>query len=121
MREIVKTMFREIEFGSNIFDKMFSCRDRLKREGYNQYKYYLWGSNIFNKRADGKIEFSFCGYQTSTTKNRISDFLWHEINYHCTLRQKNYQMYLIIGDSKIKIDSDKRYEINPKTREVKII
>ena len=85
MREIVKTMFRELEFGhDNTMDKMFSVRDRIVKEGYNQYRYYLWGSNIFTKKADNTIEFSFCGYMTNTTKDRISAFMWHETNFPCS-------------------------------------
>ncbi len=122
MREIVKRMFSEIEFGhDNMIDKQFSIRDRIVREGYNQYRYYLWGSNIFTKKADGTIEFSFCGYMTDTTKNRIRDFMCHEVHFSCSVYQKDWQIYLMIGDSDIEIDTHKRYSINVKTREVKAI
>lgn len=122
MREIVKRMFSEIEFGhDNMIDKQFSIRDRIVREGYNQYRYYLWGSNIFTKKADGTIEFSFCGYMTNTTKDRIHDFMHHEVHFPCSVYQKDYQMHLLIGDSVIDIDICKRYSINVKTREVKVI
>lgn len=121
MRVVVENMFREIEFGhNNMIDKSFSVRDRLKREGYNQYRYYLWDSNIFTKRADGIIEFSFCNWSTQTTKERISNFLWHETNFKCYVHQKDFNMYLTIGDSEILLDTSKTYTINPKTREVKV-
>lgn len=122
MRVVVENMLREIEFGhNNLIEKSFSCRDRIKREGYNQYKYYLWDSNIFTKKADNTIEFSFCGYRTQTTKNRISDFMQYEVRFPCYIYQKNYIEYLKIGDSVIELDIHKRYSINLKTREVKII
>ena len=77
MRAVEKNIIREIQFGSNNqVEKNFSCRDRLKKEGYNQYKIYLWDSLIFYHSAKtNKNYFSFCGYMTNTTKGRINAFI----------------------------------------------
>ena len=75
MRTIEENIIREIQFGSsNQLEKNFSIRDTVIKEGYNQYKIYLWNSLIFAKSAKtNKYYFCFHGYMTTTTKMELVD------------------------------------------------
>ena len=115
MREIEKTIIREVQFGNNnLIEKNFSCRDRLKKEGYNQYKIYLWDSLIFCHSAKtNKSYFCFHGYMTNTTKGRINAFITGLSEACAGIYQKNYQLFYTVknGNYIAKIDSHKYYEI----------
>lgn len=115
MREIEKTIIREIQFGNNNqIEKNFSCRDRLKKEGYNQYKIYLWDSLIFCHSAKtNKFYFSFAGYSTNTTKSRINSFLQGVAGCGCCgISQKNFELVFSSPAETKVIDSSKWYEID---------
>ena len=115
MREIEKTIIREVQFGNNNqVEKNFSCRDRLRKEGYNQYKIYLWDSLIFCHSAKtNKSYFCFHGYMTNTTKGRINAFIKGLSCAFASIYQKNHQLFYTAknGDYIAKIDSEKYYEI----------
>ena len=117
MRTIEKNIIREIQFGNNNqIEKNFSCRDRLKKEGYNQYKIYLWDSLIFGHSAKtNKNYFCFHGYMTNTTKGRINAFITGLFGACAGIYQKNYQLFYTVknGNYIAKIDSKKYYEIQP--------
>ena len=120
MRVVEQNILREIEFGhNNQLDKCFSVRDRLKRNGYNAYQYFLWEHNIFTKNVNS-VEFSFCGHGSNTTKQRINAFLQHEI-YGTYIYRKNWIHYLHFNEADIKLDEYKTYKINLKTREIEVI
>lgn len=116
MRTIEKKMINEIQFGNNQIVKNFSCRDRLKKEGYNQYKIYLWDSLIFFHSAKtNKSYFCFHGYMTNTTKGRINAFIAGLSEVCASIYQKNYQLFYTAknGNYIVKIDTKKYYEIQP--------
>ena len=115
MREIEKTIIREIQFGNNNqVEKKFSCRDLLRKEGYNQYKLYLWDSLIFCHSAKtNKNYFCFHGYMTNTTKGRINAFI-NGLSGACTvIYKKNDHLFNTSknGNYIAEIDSKKYYEI----------
>lgn len=126
MREIEKTMIREIFSNAGQWKKSFSCRDSVECKGYNTFNYYLWENNIFSKDSTG-IEFSFCGWSSQTTKNRLNAFLssfWNE-GTAPQIRQVNFNMVLKLKGKECKtdnsnftffkeykIDESKRYRIN---------
>lgn len=113
MREIEKLMVREIEFNSGNWKKSFSCRDSVECKGYNTFDYYLWENKIFSKDSTG-IEFSFCGWSSQTTKNRLNAFLFSFWNDRPSpqIKQVNFNMVLKLKDKEYKIDTSKRYRIN---------
>ena len=115
MREIEKTIIREVQFGNNNqVEKNFSCRDLLRKEGYNQYKIYLWDSLIFCHSAKtNKSYFCFHGYMTNTTKGRINAFINGLSEACAVIYQKNYHLFYVVknGNYIAKIDSKKYYEI----------
>ena len=115
MRAIEKNIIREIQFGNNNqIEKNFSCRDRLKKEGCNQYKIYLWDSLIFcHSVKTNKNYFCFHGYMTNTTKGRINAFITGLSGACAGIYQKNYQLFYTEknGNDIAKIDSKKYYEI----------
>ena len=113
MREIEKTIVREIEFNAGYWKKSFSCRDSVECKGYNTFNYYLWENNIFSKDSTG-IEFSFCGWSSQTTKNRLNAFLFSFWNDRPSpkISQVNFNMVLKLKDKEYKIDTSKRYRIN---------
>lgn len=79
-------------------DFSLSCRDSVQVKTINgkiKAIYILWVSPIFEvtKEIDGNftVKFSFCGYSTQTTKNRLSTLINHFIGGY--IFQKNYNMY----------------------------
>ena len=81
-----------------------SMRDYVKGTGKGIYYFRLWDSLIFVKTSDA-VYFSFCGYSTLTTKNRINAYL-------CafgsgSVCQKNYTLYW----DGLELDSSKIYRV----------
>lgn len=79
-------------------DFSLSCRDSVQVKTINgkiKAVYILWVSPIFEvtKEIDGSftVKFSFCGYSTQTTKNRLSMLINHFSGGY--IFQKNYNMY----------------------------
>jgi hypothetical protein len=89
-----------------------SVRDRVEIKG-DKADYYLWQSPIVTvyKEADGKksVCFSFCGYASQTTKQRISELLWEFT--HCYIFRKNWIHYLKMNDEYYTINENKTYTI----------
>ena len=89
-----------------------SCRDRVEVKG-NRADYFLWDSPIVTvyKETDGKItiEFSFCNWSSQTTKQRISEILFHFL--HCFIFRKNWIHYLKMGNEYYKINESRLYTI----------
>ena len=79
-------------------DYRLSCRDRVNIKN-GKAIYYLWSSPVVTiyKEADGKksIHFSFCGYASQTTKQRISELLWEFSGYY--IFRRNWLHYLKMG------------------------
>jgi len=117
MRVIEKNILREVEFGhNNQLQKHFSQRDFLQREGYNAWKYFLWGHNIFTKNVDS-VDFSMCGYSSNTTKSRLNAFL-NEYIPGCRISQKNLTQFLTLDKNTIEIDTCKKYRIDLKSHSI---
>ena len=94
-------------------DCKLSCRDRTVIEG-NKATYYLWTSPVvvIHKKTDGKyrVEFSFCGWHTQTTKERISYLL--RVFADCYIFQKDWKLYLNDSNNNVyPIDSGKSYTV----------
>lgn len=89
-----------------------SIRDRVDITK-NQAVYCLWGSPVITvyKRTNGKksTSFSFCGFSSQTTKERISELLW--VFEHCHIFRKNWAHYLKMGNDYYEISEDSRYTV----------
>ena len=89
-----------------------SVRDRVKIEN-GKAVYYLWQSPIVTvyKEVDGKktVSFSFCGYSSQTTKERISELL--RAFSGCYIFRKDWLHYLKMGNDYYRINESKRYTI----------
>lgn len=90
-----------------------SVRDRVTIKN-GKAVYYLWASPIVTvyKETDGKqhVAFSFCGYSSQTTKQRISELLWHFSNKAFIFR-KNWIHYLKMGKEYYRIYENLSYTI----------
>lgn len=89
-----------------------SVRDRVEIDNRTAI-YYLWQSPIVTiyKEADGKktVSFSFCGYSSQTTKQRISELLWAFSG--CYIFRKNRIHYLRMGNDYYKINESRCYTL----------
>ena len=89
-----------------------SVRDRVEIKG-DKADYYLWQSPVVTvyKEADEKksVCFSFCGYASQTTKERISELLWEFLG--CYIFRKNWIHYLKMNDEYYTINENKTYTI----------
>ena len=89
-----------------------SVRDRVKIEK-NKAIYYLWDSPIVTvyKMTDGKksVSFSFCGYSSQTTKQRISELLWEFTG--CYIFRRNWIHYLKMNDKYYRISENITYTV----------
>ena len=90
-----------------------SVRDKVKIEN-NKASYYLWDYNVFSawKVEGNKIDVSFCfhNWGSQTTKERISELLWHFTK--CYIFRKDWVFYL--KDSTVnyyRIDTSKCYNV----------
>lgn len=83
-----------------------SMRDYVKGTGNGKYFFRLWDSLIFVKTANA-VFFSFCGYPTLTTKNRINAYL--RAFGSGGVYQKNYTMYWTMSYENFELDSSKIY------------
>lgn len=81
-----------------------SMRDYVKGTGKGIYYFRLWDSLIFVK-MENAVFFSFCGYGTQTTKNRINAFLSAFSTGY--VRQKNYAMFY----NDFELELDKIYRV----------
>ena len=96
-------------------DFSLSCRDSVQVKTINgkiKAVYILWVSPIFDvtKEIDGSftVKFSFCGYSTQTTKNRLSTLINHFSGGY--IFQKNYKMYYRNMNREVyPIDTEKSY------------
>ena len=81
-----------------------SMRDYVNGKGNGKYFFRLWDSLIFVKTSDA-VYFSFCGYSTLTTKNRINAYL--RTFGSGSVYQKNYTLYW----DGLELDSEKIYRV----------
>lgn len=90
--------------------KSLSCRDSVVIVD-STIKVYLWNSCIFSINKDRTILFSFCNWNTSTTKSRINALL--SSFYDAKVIQKNYNLFVVAPwiDGKIAINSNDTYKI----------
>jgi hypothetical protein len=90
-----------------------SCRDRVWIKN-GRATYYLWDSPVVTvyKEIGGEksVNFCFCGYGSQTTKERISELLWH-FSDRAFIFRKNWIHYLKIGNDYYRIHEDKAYTI----------
>lgn len=94
--------------------KNLSCRDSVSRNG-GTVKIFLHGNNIFTvdniyNMNEKSFSFSFCGWQTNTTKSRLNALLSNFCNF--SIYQKNYKLYTISRNEELngmEIDCLKTY------------
>ena len=91
-----------------------SCRDTvtIKEDNKRIVTYILWASpivTIIEEDGKRKIEFSFCGWSSQTTKKRISHILYHYAK--CWVFQKNWKIYLRKGNKVYSVDTCMKYTI----------
>ena len=88
-------------------EKTFSCRDYAEITE-NRVNVFLWGNLIFSITKKTKnVFFSFCGYETTTTKSRINALL--SAFSDGSIRQKNFSLFYTCKNYSAKIDSAKFY------------
>ena len=115
MRKIEKNIIHVLEelkdvnymtrdnFSLSVRDSIYKDRETI------QYK--LWNNIIFEyNRKENTYYFSFYGYPTNTTKNRLNAI------FNCFnlggFYQKNYIVYWVNnGTIKIEVDTNKKYRI----------
>ena len=91
-----------------------SVRDRVEIKN-GRATYYLWDYNVFSiwKVEGNKIDISFCfhNWGSQTTKERISELLWHFTK--CYIFRKNWIHYLKDSTGNYyKIDTSKYYNVS---------
>lgn len=69
---------------------------------------YLWDSCIFSL-SDNTVSFSLHGYETTTTKSRVSALLPEFVPGCGGVFTKNYQLFLNWQGKNYPIDSSKKY------------
>lgn len=113
MRSIESKIIEKLETtGENIFN--LSVRDTVEIKN-SEAVYYLWKSPVVKITADENgnktIYFSFCGWQSLTTKSRIDCILYRFKRFH--VFQKNWQLYLVgcLTSKSYKIEAEKSYYI----------
>ena len=113
MRAIEKTIKAALAYGSTC---QLSIRDRVESNATTK-KYYLWDSNIFSIHNDlNEVYFSFCGYQTNTTKGRINALLPFG-----SVTQKNWGLILTVDNEMYNIESTDKVHIDLNTHKVVIV
>ena len=88
MRTIDEKIIATLRSGNGF--KKLSCRDSVEIKE-NRIKYYLWDNLLFWNNTDG-IYFSGRGWNTQTTKNRLSAILYNFLS--ASITQKNYKWIL---------------------------
>ena len=108
MRTIEKNIINHLSAGAG--SHSLSMRDLVEvSESGNIKRVYLWNHNIFSIEY-GRVIFSLCGWNTTTTKSRLNALLGHYCNAGIT--QKNYELFYCHNGVKTPIDSNKRYAID---------
>ena len=108
-------IIEKLEHGKNR-EYSLSCRDTVvikTVDGVREATYILWCSPIVTiKDVDGKkkIVFSFCGWSSMTTKNRISAILWHFLGW--SIFQKNWKIYITKSLKVYPVDCSMQYTVN---------
>ena len=83
-------------FSLSVRDSIYKDRETI------QYK--LWNNMIFEyNRKENTYYFSFCGYSTNTTKNRLNAILYNFL--HVYIIQKNYKLVLNWNNKEYLIDA----------------
>ena len=83
-------------FSLSVRDSVYKDRETI------QYK--LWNNIIFEyNRKENTYYFSFCGYSTNTTKNRLNAILYNFL--HVYIIQKNYKWVLNWNNKEYLIDA----------------
>lgn len=114
MRDIELKIRSAIDWGKS---GALSVRDMVEACG-NTTKYFLWGHNVYSEHYDiGEVAFSFCGWQTNTTKSRLNALL----PVGCSVYQKNYELFLKVDGVVYPFDSCDKVHINLRNRKVDII
>lgn len=117
MRAIERKIVGALHGGLNV---SLSVRDRVETSE-NTTKYRLWGSCVFAYHRDvNEIFFSFCGYQTNTTKSRINALLLG-FGVNVFVYQKNYSFFLMIDHEKYKIGASDKIHISLDNNHVDIV
>ena len=80
-----------------------SVRDSIYKD-QETIQYKLWNNMIFEyNRKENTYYFSFCGYSTNTTKNRLNAILYNFL--HVYIIQKNYKLVLNWNNKEYLIDA----------------
>ena len=100
----------------SIKSKELSTRDTVITTN-TQKRFYLWTSCIFVLDKENNVRFSFCGYQTNTTKNRINALLKEFVSCNVCVYQKNGELFYNSDNRAYPIDVYKTYTIQNGTLE----
>ena len=94
---------------NDYFTKSFSCRDSVKI-AHGVATMYLHGHAIFTINfKNNTVLFSFCGWQTNTTKSRINAFLSaFAVGY---VKQKNYNLIFVCNGTETAINAYNQFEV----------
>ncbi len=115
MRKIEKEIIKAIHEKKTV---NLSERDRVEFSKNGNYStVILWNSEILYLYFEGekisKIHFSFRGYSTNTTRNRINAIV-SEFAYPCSFSIHNFTPIFYNGKEAQKISSSDLYELNIK-------
>ena len=113
--DFIKNKEFENSFDS-IKSKELSIRDTVITTN-TQKRFYLWNSCIFVIDNENNVRFSFCGYQTNTTKNRINALLKEFVSCNVCVYQKNGELFYNSGNRDYLINLYKIYTIQNGTLE----
>ena len=120
MRTIEEKIIKKLA-GAGDGQYNLSVRDSVRvitdNEGNRKAVYTLWSSPVVEVQHTPdrklKIQFSFCDWQSQTTKNRISEILYYFTNHY--IFQKNWKLYVHFGNSDYAIDAHQPYYIKDGT------
>lgn len=114
MRDIERNIRNAITWGKS---GALSVRDMVEAND-STTKYFLWGHNVYSEHYDiGEVAFSFCGYQTNTTKSRINALL----PGGCSVYQKNWELFLNVDGVVYSFGCHDKVHINLRNHNVEIV
>ena len=122
MRTIEEKIIETLNGSNGV--KNLSCRDCVEVDE-NTKKYYLWNSLLFWNDAENNYYFSARGYNSKTTKSRLSALLRNFFN--ASITQKNWCWFLDWNGKKYPVDcgsvfmfkDNKLYRLGAHEEEVK--
>lgn len=109
MRTIEEKIIETLNANNGEGVKNLSCRDRVEVDGIAK-RYYLWDSLLFWNDSENIYHFSARGYNSQTTKSRLSAIL--DAFFDASITQKDYKWSLNWNGKKYPVDPSSVYKFN---------